>query len=260
MPVAVPRTRAEAAALLGVDHGAGDAAVNDRYRKLALVYHPDHNPEDEAAGQRMQELNVARDLLLGDRAEGAADAPATGDEALPPAERKRAERVKAALHTLPYGVYVIGTVSGEGATNVMVADWIMQVSFRPRMIAVAFEGDATSLKNVRATRRLTVNLLPQEGMDLAARFLQPSDPSKVKGRRAETASGRVDKLSGVDHRLSDGGCPLLAEAISWLDCEAEQFIAVGDHVLVLARALDGALERDDLNPLTSLYTGWVYSG
>ena len=44
--------------------------------------------------------------------------------------------LKEALHELPYGMYVIG--SSDGATpNAMIADWVMQVSFNPRLISVS---------------------------------------------------------------------------------------------------------------------------
>ena len=47
--------------------------------------------------------------------------------------------------------------------------------------------------------------------------------------------------------------------MAWLECEAEQLLAGGDHTVVIARVLDGRLVRD-AQPLTSSYTGWNYSG
>ena len=52
--------------------------------------------------------------------------------------------LKEALHELPYGMYVIG--SSDGATpNAMIADWVMQVSFNPRLISVSYEIDSSTL-------------------------------------------------------------------------------------------------------------------
>jgi len=52
---------------------------------------------------------------------------------------------------------------------------------------------------------------------------------------------------------------VLDGAMTWLECEAEQFVPTGDHTLVVARTVDGRLLRETA-PLTSTYTGWVYSG
>ena len=44
-----------------------------------------------------------------------------------------------------------------------------------------------------------------------------------------------------------------------MECEAEQFIEVGDHVMVLGRVLFGEVLNIG-EPLTSTFTGWSYSG
>lgn len=263
----VPTTASEAADLLGIGIDAPADAVRDRYRSLARVYHPDRNPDDAAAGERMLELNAAADLLLGADTPTvepirAADGNGAGGNgrALTRREQRREARIRGALHHLPYGVYVIGTATPEGRPNAMVADWVMQIAFKPRILGVSFERDASSLRNVRETRQLTVNLLPEEGMDLAARFLQPSDPSKVKGRSAAARAEPVDKMRGVEHRQLAGGAPVLEDSLAWVACEARQFVPVGEHVLVLAEVTDGDAARIDARPLTSTYTGWVYGG
>ncbi len=261
----IPSTPTDAAALLGVGLTADRDTIRDRYRRLARIYHPDANPDDEAAGARMLELNAAVDLLLG------ADTPTVEEviasepnpRAVTTRERRRDASIRSALQHLPYGVYVIGTVTSEGEPNAMVADWVMQVSFRPRIICVSFERDAASLRNLRETRQLSVNLLPESGMDLAARFLQPSDPSKIEGRSADFAA--PDKMRGVPHqrlpgRELDQGAPLLDDSLAWIAAEAQQFVPVGEHVLALCRVFDGDTALMDEGPLTSLYTGWHYGG
>ncbi len=261
----IPSTPSDAAALLGVGLTADRDTIRDRYRRLARIYHPDANPDDEAAGARMLELNAAVDLLLG------ADTPtieevieaAPNPRALTTRERRREAGIRSALQHLPYGVYVIGTVTPEGEPNAMVADWVMQVAFRPRIICISFERDAASLRNLRETRQLTVNLLPESGMDLAARFLQPSDPSKIEGRSADFAA--PDKMRGVPHRQLphgelDRGAPVLDDSLAWIAAEAQQFVPVGEHSLALCRVFDGDTAIIDEGPLTSLYTGWHYGG
>lgn len=177
-------------------------------------------------------------------------------------ERTDDDDIREALHEVPYGIYVIGTAR-DGVPNAMIADWVMQVSFQPRLLAVAFERDSSSLARVREHPWLTVNLLAQQGngMALAGRFVQPAAAAKVKGRSVEASAQHHDKLAGISTRLSQRapGCPILTDALAYVECAAETFIDVGDHVLVVSRVLFGEVLNSG-DPLTSTFTGWSYSG
>ena len=52
---------------LGVDRGASTADIRKAYRKLAMKYHPDRNPGDNAAEQKFKDLNEAHDILKDDQ-------------------------------------------------------------------------------------------------------------------------------------------------------------------------------------------------
>ena len=49
--------------VFGVKQDASDDEVNRAYRKLAKKYHPDLNPGDKIAEQKMQEVNMAYDQI-----------------------------------------------------------------------------------------------------------------------------------------------------------------------------------------------------
>ncbi len=52
--------------VLGVDRGASEADVKKAYRRLAMKYHPDRNPEDAEADQRFKEASEAYEVLSDD--------------------------------------------------------------------------------------------------------------------------------------------------------------------------------------------------
>ena len=259
----IPRDRAEAAAFLGVPTDAADALITDRYRTLAHIFHPDRNPDAPDADARMQELNVARDLLLQLRDESAPlpnDLATLNSDDAPTHSREQDRRLAAVMHEMPYGVYFLGThrrTDSEDDPSGMLADWVLQVSFKPRLVLTALERDSYSLASIQENRALTVCLLAEDCFQLAGRFLQPRDPAKVRGR--PRAQQLRDKLAGADYWTTDRGCPVLSQALTWLDCDAEQFIPAGDHMLVVSRVRDGHRQREG-EPLTSLNTGWNYSG
>lgn len=167
-----------------------------------------------------------------------------------------------ALDAMPYGLYIIGSRSDDDDDG-MMADWVMQVSFRPRLIAVALENDARTLENIRSTRAFSVNFLAQDGpgMALAAKFAQPYFDAKIGGRAGPAAvrTRTHHKLEGVPFTRAANRCAVLEEALGWLECQAQEFIPAGDHTLVVAEVTAGDLRREaDL--LTSTYAGWKYSG
>lgn len=49
--------------VLGVDRSADDATIKKAYRKLAMKYHPDRNPDDKEAEEKFKEIGEAYEVL-----------------------------------------------------------------------------------------------------------------------------------------------------------------------------------------------------
>jgi flavin reductase (DIM6/NTAB) family NADH-FMN oxidoreductase RutF len=163
------------------------------------------------------------------------------------------------LELMPYGLYIIGS-RGSDNVNGMMADWVMQVSFEPRLISCSLERNSTTLRNLRETGVFSVNILRAGDRALAVHFCQPRQADKIDGR-SETASARVyDKLAGVPHTVGEfTACPVLDGALAYLECQVEQLVEAGDHVVAIGRVLDGAPLREG-EPLSSRDLGWSYAG
>ena len=50
--------------VLGLQRGASDEEVKKAYRDLAKKYHPDVNPGDKTAAEKMNKINAAYDNIL----------------------------------------------------------------------------------------------------------------------------------------------------------------------------------------------------
>jgi flavin reductase (DIM6/NTAB) family NADH-FMN oxidoreductase RutF len=176
-----------------------------------------------------------------------------------PRHKVKTDPVAEALDLFPYGLFIIGS-RGSDNINGMMADWVMQVSFQPRLVACSLERSSTTLRNLRETGAFSVNILSAGDKGLAVKFCQPREAAKIQGRSEEASAVIYDKLAGISYQ--DGpltACPVLDEALGYIECEVDQLIETGDHVLAIGRVLGGEVLRDG-EPLSSRALGWNYSG
>jgi flavin reductase (DIM6/NTAB) family NADH-FMN oxidoreductase RutF len=153
---------------------------------------------------------------------------------------------KTVLRHFPYGLYVV-TVSHEGEDHGMTANWVMQASFEPPMIAVAVENTSKTIGMIRDAHHFAVNLLLSDQRDLAGKLGRSSEqaPQKLKGLKTKPAP-----VSGT---------PVLADALGWVECRLLTTVPAGDHTVALGEVLAAGVEREG-EPLTLQEAGFKYSG
>ncbi len=177
-----------------------------------------------------------------------------------PGQPKELEGVEKALLALSYGVHVIGSRAADGSMNAMLADWVMQVSFKPRLVAVAIENDARTLRYIKQTNVFSVNLLHEkDGLEIARKVVMPAEGRKIKGRSEEAAATVHDKLADIPHGLASNLCPVLDHSLGWFICDVEKMTEAGDHTIVIGRATDGEILRSG-EMLIERELGWEYGG
>ena len=59
--------------VLGVERDASEQAIKKAYRRLAMKYHPDRNPDDKEAEAKFKEASEAADVLLNEEKRGRYD-------------------------------------------------------------------------------------------------------------------------------------------------------------------------------------------
>ena len=66
--------------------------------------------------------------------------------------------IKDALHQMAYGFYAISSRAGD-EVNIMVANWVSQVSFTPRLLAIGLQKKAYSYGLIASGRVFAINIL-----------------------------------------------------------------------------------------------------
>ena len=153
-------------------------------------------------------------------------------------------KAREALELLPYGLYVLGSAEGKRPITI-VANWVMQVSFRPQILAVAIEKDSRMHRGIETSGAFSVNILPSGSTGWVKAFL-----------RTDEGSGAT--IHGKTYRRGVTGSPLLDDAIASVECSVQSELDAGDHVVYLGVVTDAVVGSTDRNVLTLKETGWSY--
>ncbi|NKQ34570.1 MAG: flavin reductase family protein [Chloroflexi bacterium] len=158
--------------------------------------------------------------------------------------------IKDALSRMPYGFYAITSRNGEDV-NAMVANWVMQTSFSPRLIAVGLQKKAYSHSVISEGGIFAVNIFNKGDQEAIMPF--------TKGR-----AKNPDKMKEADYTLApQTGCPVLTGTAAYVECRMVQMIDVGgDHDILVGEVVGGdTLKPGDVSDtLTLPDVGWSYAG
>lgn len=160
------------------------------------------------------------------------------------------EHIKEALKRMPYGFYSITSSNGD-EVNAMVANWVMQASFTPRLVAVALQKKAYSHGVIKKGGVFAINIFNQEDQEAMMAF--------TKGREKNP-----DKMNEASFTLApETGCPILEGAAAYVECQMQQMIDIGgDHDILIGEVVNaGVLKEGDVDDtLTLPDIGWSYAG
>lgn len=162
----------------------------------------------------------------------------------PTEARQQAPAIDPALYRetlgyFPTGVVVITAIAEDGQPVGMVVGSFTSVSLDPALVAYLPTKNSGSYARLRTASHFAVNVLAADQTDLCGRF----------------ASRAADKFDGVEWAPGPNGSPVLAGAVSWIECEVDSEVDGGDHWIVLGRVLNLAVQRPSL-PLLFFQGGY----
>jgi flavin reductase (DIM6/NTAB) family NADH-FMN oxidoreductase RutF len=153
-----------------------------------------------------------------------------------------------ALRLLSSGLYILTTCAAD-TIHAAAVSWVGQVSFQPPLVSVALRRNSHLAQAVRKGHRFALNILASDQAALAEPFLG-----------SVTLSGGEQTLRGIAFRSGAAHCPLLTDALAWLECRlAAEPSAPGDHCLLLGEVTGAGIRRAGA-PLTLWDTPWTYGG
>jgi len=136
---------------------------------------------------------------------------------------------------IPQGVFVI-TSQADGKINGMTAAWVSQVSFKPRLLAVAIAPQRYTFELIEKSKVFCINVLSEDQVELAKHFGFQS------GRK-------VNKFETIPYKLTAKGSPVILSAVAYFDCEVTHIYEAGDHMIVVGEVVDYEVLRANAKPL-----------
>lgn len=147
------------------------------------------------------------------------------------------ENIEALSKQISHGVYVIGVTDGA-YQNAFTAAWVMQVSFKPLLLAISINPEHYSYQLLQAGGVCTVNVLGQEQYAIAEHF----------------GHSDKDKMIDFQWQTDKTGAPILSESLAYFDCEVSHYSDAGDHKIAICKVISAARLKEGC-PLLYSQTG-----
>jgi flavin reductase (DIM6/NTAB) family NADH-FMN oxidoreductase RutF len=136
-------------------------------------------------------------------------------------ERVDPRELRNALGRFATGVTVITAQTPSGKLEGLTANSFSALSLDPPLVLWSIRQSAPSLPGFLAVRGFAVNVLAADQRELAAAF----------------ATASIDKFADVPFAMGLRGYPVLAGSIAVFECQTENTIEGGDHLIFVGRVL-----------------------
>lgn len=136
---------------------------------------------------------------------------------------------------IPQGVFIV-TTQAKGKINGMTAAWVSQVSFKPRLLAVAIAPQRYTFELIQISKVFCINVLAENQVELARLFGFHSGRKK-------------NKFENVPYKFALKGSPVLLDAIAYFECELTHQYEAGDHYIVVGEVGDYEVMAPERKPL-----------
>jgi flavin reductase (DIM6/NTAB) family NADH-FMN oxidoreductase RutF len=137
------------------------------------------------------------------------------------------------LWAMPYGLYVLGTRAGD-RRNGMTINWVTQVSFDPKLIAVSVEKEAFTHELLAEGGVFALSLIDREDRAVVRKFTKPVE-----------VDTEARTLNGFAYHDGLSGAPVLDQAAAFVDCAVRQQVDVGGHTLFLGEVVDAGFQKPE---------------
>ncbi|BBH71485.1 hypothetical protein ACTI_81700 [Actinoplanes sp. OR16] len=148
---------------------------------------------------------------------------------------------RSVLGQWPSGVCVV-TTTGPNGLHGMTASSFSSVSLDPPLVSVCLGNHLPSRTLLGDAGKFAISFLGKDQAHIGRRF-------------AGQERGVTDRFAGLDWTMTPNGCPVLSDAVAWLDCTVAHAYPGGDHTIFVGAVTEAALPRV-ISPLLFHSRNW----
>jgi len=138
-----------------------------------------------------------------------------------------------ALHSLGYGMYVIGSKQGE-RLNAQIANTVFQITSEPPTIAVSINKNNLTHQFIHESRVFSASVLCQ------------TTPLSFIGHFGFKSGRDTDKFAGIGYRSGTTGSPVVTDnTVAYIEAEVINEIDVGSHTIFIGNVVDADVISDE---------------
>ena len=138
------------------------------------------------------------------------------------------------------GVTVVTVLDGQGGIGGLTANAFSSLSLDPPLVLICLDTLSQARVYIETEKAFTIHFLADDQEKTAIAFAQHGP----------------NKADGLAWELSKKGIPKLTEYMVALECQLENELEGGDHIIIVGRVLDISTNENKRAPLT-YYKGQI---
>jgi len=152
-----------------------------------------------------------------------------------------------ALHSLSYGLYIVGSRKGD-KINAQIANTVIQVCSEPPTIAVTINKGNLTHEFIKASRVFAVSVLCQDA------------PLSLIGNFGFKSGRDSNKFDGVNYKLGETKSPIVLEhTVAHMEAKVVNEVDVGTHTIFIGELVAAEVLTED-EPMTYAHYHQVKRG
>jgi flavin reductase (DIM6/NTAB) family NADH-FMN oxidoreductase RutF len=153
------------------------------------------------------------------------------------------------LWRMPSGLHVVGSRDGD-RRNAMTLNWVTQVSFEPKLLAISVEKEAFTHQLIEAGRVFVLNVISRDDRAIIRKFTKPVEVDVA-----------AHTLNGFGFHDGATGAPVLDQAVAFVECTVRDTVDVGTSTLFIGEIVNAGFQQpEDTDVLRMEDTRMNYGG